>query len=93
MCGDFAPLLALGAVLAYARWRTASLWLPIGLHTGWLAAKAILASLSQAKGAGEAVLSGALLQQGLIPLAAIVLAGFLAHHITFDPEHEEAVFP
>lgn len=93
ICGDFAPLLALGAVLAYARWRTASLWLPIGLHTGWLAAKAILASLSQARGAGEVVLSGALLQQGLIPLAAIVLAGFLAHHITFDPEHEEPVFP
>jgi len=92
ICGHFAPLLALGAVLAYARWRTASLWLPVGLHTGWLSAKVILANLSQAKVAGEALQSGSLLQQGLIPLAAIVLAGFLAHHITFDPENEEPVF-
>lgn len=33
--GSVVPLLALGGVLAFARWRTASLWLPIGLHVGW----------------------------------------------------------
>jgi membrane protease YdiL (CAAX protease family) len=93
VCGDFAPLLALGTVLAYARWRTASLWLPVGLHAGWLSAKGILAQLSTPTGANEAVLSGGLLQQGLIPLAAIVLAGFLAHHITFNPEDEGAALP
>ncbi len=41
VCGHFLPLLALGGVLAYARWRTASLWLPVGLHTGWLFARAM----------------------------------------------------
>jgi membrane protease YdiL (CAAX protease family) len=93
VCGNFAPLLALGAVLAYARWRTASLWLPVGLHTGWLSAKGLLGSLSTATAARDAALSGGLLQQGIVPLVAIVLAGLLAHYITFSPEDEGAAVP
>ncbi len=88
MLGGFAPLLALGAVLAYARWRTASLWLPVGLHTGWLTAKAILAKLSVSSAVSESALTGHMLQQGLVPLLAIVLAGLLAHHITFSPDDD-----
>ena len=87
VCGTFAPLLALGGVLAYARWRTASLWLPIGLHTGWLFAKGMLGKLSAAAGGAatnDALLSGGLLQQGVIPLVAIVVAGVLAHYLTAD---------
>ena len=34
----FATLFLIGAVLAYARLRTQSLWLPIGLHAGWILA-------------------------------------------------------
>ncbi len=89
VAGSFAPLLALGAVLAYARWRTKSLWLPIGLHTGWLFSKGMLAKLSSA--AGAPLLSGGLLQQGLIPLIAILLAGALAHWLTATHHDESAI--
>jgi membrane protease YdiL (CAAX protease family) len=93
--GSFAPLLALGAVLAYARWRTASLWLPVGLHTGWLFAKAMLAQLSfAAPGAAEGtIIIGRLLQQGLVPLAATLVAGVLAHYLTTAHHHEDTLRP
>ena len=93
--GEFAPLLALGAVLAYARWRTASLWLPIGLHAGWRFAKGMLESLSTStagqQSGTDSALNGSLLQQGLVPLIAIIAAGVLAHHLTAEPEDERAV--
>ena len=85
LCGNFLPLLALGGVLAYARWRTASLWLPIGLHTGWLFAKGMLGALS---GPDESLRPNLLIQQGLLPLVAIILAGVLAHYLTTDPTDE-----
>ena len=89
--GSFVPLLALGGVLAYARWRTASLWLPVGLHTGWIAAMNLLETLSIPRGVGEAAHSGGFLQDGLVPLVAIALAGLLAHRITPANDHERAV--
>lgn len=87
--GNFVPLLALGGVLAYARWRTKSLWLPIGLHTGWLFSKGMLAKLSSA--AGAPLLSGSLLLQGFVPLVAIIFAGLLAHWLTANHHDEDAV--
>ena len=89
LLGAFVPLLALGGVLAYARWRTKSLWLSIGLHTGWLFSKGMLAKLSGA--AGAPLLSGGLLQQGLVPLIAILLAGVLAHWLTANHTDESAI--
>ena len=65
--GTFTPLLALGGVLAYARWRTASLCLPMGLHAGWIFTNMIL--------------GGAALSQGLVPLAGILTAGVLANYL------------
>lgn len=85
ICGNLVPLLALGAVLAYARWRTASLWLPIGLHAGWLFSKDMLGQLSAAAGSFP---SG-----GLLPLVAIVIAGVLAHYLTANHDDESAVRP
>lgn len=89
--GSLAPLLALGGVLAYARWRTGSLWLPVGLHTGWLFSKGLLAKLSAT--AGAPLLSGGLFQQGLVPLAAILIAGALAHFLTATPDNETIIRP
>ncbi len=94
--GSFAPLLALGAVLAFARWRTASLWLPVGLHTGWRFAKGLLAELSSplaGNNGGEVFLNGTLLQQGIVPLAAIVAAGMMARHFLGDHYDEPALRP
>jgi membrane protease YdiL (CAAX protease family) len=78
------PLLALGGVLSYARWRTASLWLPIGLHAGWLFSKNLLAGLN-------AVPSQSVLIQGLIPLAAILMAGTLARFLISNHVVEDAL--
>ena len=83
--GTFAPLLALGGVLAYARWRTASLWLPIGLHAGWIFVNGILASVTVASGSPDSTLwmfAGASLKQGIVPLFAILLAGVLTRYLT-----------
>jgi uncharacterized protein len=87
--GNLIPLLALGGVLAYARWRTESLWLPIGLHTGWLFSKGMLAKLSAA--AATPVATDGLFQQGLVPLVAIIFAGVLAHYLTTGYEDESSV--
>lgn len=84
LLGSFIPLLALGAVLAYARWRTASLWLPVGLHAGWLFAKNLLAALSAAP------LQNWLLH-GMAPMAAILIAGVLARFLSPNPAHEDAL--
>lgn len=79
MLGSVAPCLALGCVLAYARWRTASLWLPIGLHAGLLFVNAILPRLVTPPADTGLKWSFATpsLEHGLVPLAAILAAGFL----------------
>ncbi|RYD31987.1 MAG: CPBP family intramembrane metalloprotease, partial [Verrucomicrobiaceae bacterium] len=46
--GSLLPLLALGFVLSYSRWRTACLCLPIGIHAGWIFANGILGSITVA---------------------------------------------
>lgn len=86
--GVFSPLLALGFVLAYARWRTASLYLPIGLHAGWIFVNGLLGSVTFATGSTDAgmwMIFGMSLNQGLVPLAGIVVAGVLADYLTTDP--------
>jgi membrane protease YdiL (CAAX protease family) len=87
---EFAPLLALGFVLAYARWRTASLWLPIGLHAGWWFARDVLVRLGKSPDAMDPALSAGVLLQGLVPLAAILAAGVLAHFLTANPRESHA---
>ena len=73
--GTFMPLLALGGVLAFARWRTASLSLPIGLHAGWIFTNVIL--------------GGTILKQGLAPLAGILIAGAFTNYLTRPADDTE----
>lgn len=83
--GTFAPLLALGGVLAFARWKTASLWLPIGLHAGWIFVNSALASVFVTAGRPDSllwVLSGSTLKEGLVPLVGILIAGALITRLT-----------
>ncbi len=83
--GTLAPLLALGGMLAFARWKTASLWLPIGLHAGWIFVNSILTSVAIGTNRPESllwILSGSTLQQGLVPLAGIIIAGALITRLT-----------
>lgn len=80
--GAFAPMLALGGTLAYARWRTASLCLPIGLHAGWLFVNSILGSITISSSHPKSVMwviSGPSTGGGLVPLLGILITGFLAN--------------
>lgn len=81
--GIFSPLLALGFVLAYARWRTASLFLPIGLHAGWIFVNGLLEKVTQAAASPDSFTG---LIAGVVPLAGIVVAGVLANFLTTDPD-------
>lgn len=87
--GILCPLLALGFVLAYARWQTASLFLSVGLHTGWIFVNGVLGKVTEAASSPDPsfwMISGMALHQGLVPLAGIVIAGVLANFLTTDPD-------
>jgi membrane protease YdiL (CAAX protease family) len=92
--GNFVPLLALGGVLAFARWRTASLWLPLGLNAGWIFVNAMMGAFTVTASRPDAVawlISGAALRQGLVPLAGILICGFLIHYLTAaDPDESKS---
>ena len=85
LLGVFLPMLALGVVLANARLRTASLWLPIGLHAGWIFVQALLerATVSAAHADSTlSLLSGASLDRGVVPLVGFIVAGVLMQFLT-----------
>ena len=89
VAGTFIPLLALGIVFSDARWRTASLWLPIGLHAGWIFVSQLLGKITTAAGHLDStgwLISSASLNQGLVPLLGILFAGVLANYYNYcDP--------
>jgi uncharacterized protein len=74
--GGFATLFVIGVVLAHARLETRSLWLPIGLHAGW-----ILSSSAFAKVARREIVAlpwlGKNLLVGLVPLAVCLISWVL----------------
>lgn len=78
----FLALFAVGLVLGWARLRTSSLWLGIGLHAGWVFCVKTYDyhSLAPKKYGPDLILPyiGADLKEGLIPLCGICLTGVLA---------------
>jgi membrane protease YdiL (CAAX protease family) len=74
--GGFTTLFAIGIVLGHARLRTRSLWLPIGLHAGW-----ILTSEAFGKIARREIVAlpwlGKNLLIGLVPLSVCLLSWVL----------------
>lgn len=68
LAGGFTTLFLVGCILAYARIRTHSLWLPIGLHSGWIFVSAGFGKLTR-RVALILPWLGANLLVGLIPLA------------------------
>lgn len=83
------PWWAFGTVLGFARWRTRSLWLPIGLHTGWVLGNSLFLTMAVPLNQPDPiarVLVGGSLQDGLIPLVAMMLAGIVLHFMTPAPE-------
>ncbi len=88
LISGFATLTAVGMVLAYARCRTASLWLPIGLHSGWIFGITVFKAITWvAPGVSPAAkfLAGPTLREGLAPLVVVLLTGVAVHGFTKNP--------
>ena len=79
---SFMLLFSLGLVLAYARYRTASLWLPIGLHFGFIFPYQTLQQLTES-GTQHSPLSRLLTgsdgRSGLLPFCLLLLSALLVH--------------
>ena len=73
--GGFVTLFAVGLVLGYARWRTGALWLPIGLHAGWVFGLKSFNKISRHL-SPPSIWVGEDLLHGLLPVAAVLLTGF-----------------
>jgi membrane protease YdiL (CAAX protease family) len=83
--GRVLPLLAAGWVLGYARWRTASLWLPAGLQMGWILANALFQTATKPVMRVDPLarlMAGDSLMHGFIPLAGVLVVGALVYFVT-----------
>jgi hypothetical protein len=81
----FLPWFAFGCVLGWARWRTASVWLPAGLLMGWLLADRLFSKTVHAVESADrlsAYLASGSVQTGLVPLLGVVAVGGFVHLIT-----------
>lgn len=78
-------LTGVGLVLAYARWRTASLWMPIGLHAGWVFGIFVFKALTWPVAKLDPTFRffiGYTLKEGLAPLIVVGLTGVAVHFLT-----------
>jgi membrane protease YdiL (CAAX protease family) len=91
LAAGFLTLFAIGCILADARLRTSSLWLPIGLHAGW-----IFASGTFSKAAHREVLAlpwlGKDLLVGIVPLI-LALASWALMRLWVKHAHPRAPQP
>ncbi len=74
--GGLVTLFAVGLVLGYARWRTRALWLPVGLHAGWVFGVKSFSAVSRHV-AKNNVWFGEDLRHGLVPVVVVTLTGVL----------------
>jgi uncharacterized protein len=89
------PWLVLGGVLAFGRWRTASLWLPIGIHAGWIFSAKLsqeFTLVTQLSASSSRLMASDLLQQGLLPVVALLITGVFIHYLTV-PAADAAATP
>lgn len=88
---NFVNLWILGLILAYARYRTASLWLPIGIYAGWLFILGLFQSITTINGvylSHTDVFIGANKQSGILPLCLLIATGLLVHvFVQFSTEN------
>jgi uncharacterized protein len=81
----FMPWFAFGCLLGWARWRTASLWLPGGLLMGWILADRLFSKatvvLPSEGGRMDYLVAGSI-QNGLVPFLGVITVGGLVYIIT-----------
>jgi membrane protease YdiL (CAAX protease family) len=79
LLAECATLFLAGWILGEARLRTRSLWLPVGLHAGWIFGIGLYAGLTRASKAvrRDELLPwvGETLKSGLVPLAMLAVTG------------------
>jgi membrane protease YdiL (CAAX protease family) len=86
---EFIPMLAVGLALAWARLRSGALWLPIGLHIGWIVAlKGFIMThgLVHPKKPDPLLLGAGDLRTGLLPLVALAVTVVLCHFAIKRPD-------
>ena len=79
---SFVSLVTMGLILAYARYRSSSLWLPIGLHAGWLFSLRSLQQITEFNPEHpplSALLIGPDGISGILPLCLLITIGLLVH--------------
>lgn len=79
--GGFTTLFAIGWILADARLRTRSLWLPIGLHAGWIVASGAFGKFAQRQIIALPWLGKNLLV-GIVPLVVAAFTWWLVRLFT-----------
>jgi len=90
----FLPWFAFGCVLGWARWRTASVWLPIGLLMGWLLAARFFEKATQVMKIPDHIAGyffASSVHTGIIPLGGILLIGMMVHFFTQNHGKEQEV--
>lgn len=78
----FITLFFAGAILAYARYRTASLWLPIGLHMGWITIAKVAHGITEPTQEhlhAASLLISENLRSGVLPICFLLTTGLLVH--------------
>ena len=79
LLAEFGTLLMVGLLLGYTRWKTGALWLPIGLHAGWVfgvfAFRGMFSGSRAVKGGEYLPWIGENLKTGLLPLIVLTLTG------------------
>ncbi|MGC6426665.1 MAG: CPBP family intramembrane glutamic endopeptidase [Akkermansiaceae bacterium] len=82
---EFVSLFIVGLILAYARYGTASLWLPIGLHTGWVFSLKMFNRLTERRPDLPSkfdVYMGHKITEGILPIVTLsITAGIIAIYI------------
>ncbi len=90
---QFAPLLLVGILLGTTRYLTSSLWLPIGLHTGWAFSFILFDELTKAAATRPEwtwLMLGDNLAQGLFPLTALAINALIIWLVYRKPDYYEA---
>ena len=72
----FTTLFFIGVILAHARLRTRSLWLPIGLHAGWILANSVFNKIAHREIVALPWLGKSLLI-GIVPLCVCLVSWVL----------------
>lgn len=85
----FVPWFALGCVIVLARWKSASAFLPAGLLVGSLLAGRVFNKATDAVEDAGGYWFGSSVQNGIIPLIAVVVIGFFVHHFTKKHDLED----